>query len=91
LSDLYLFFQDRNNDVREKAVTLVVMLLQHRRNRYNDVCEKAVTLVVMLLQHHRNVVCELLVAELSCVDGRIETVDLMQGGGFGVLLVQFTV
>jgi len=68
LSDLYLFLQDRNNYVREKAVTLVVMLLQHRRN----------------------VVCELLVAELSCGDGRIETVDLMRGGGFGALLVQFT-
>jgi len=56
----------------------------------SDIRDKAVIIVVHLLQQRRQVVSDLLVADLSSGDGRVETVDLMRGGGFGALLVQFT-
>jgi hypothetical protein len=64
----------------------IYMFLLDRSN----IRDKAVTIVVHLLQQRRQVVSELLVADLSSGDGRVETVDLMRGGGFGALLVQFT-
>jgi len=82
--DLRILDQPDNAFVTALLSELYLFLLDR-----DDIRDKAVTLVVMLLQHRRNVVCELLVAELACGDGRIETVDLMRGGGFGALLVQF--
>jgi len=58
------------------------MLLDSRR----DIREQAVVVVVSLLQRRRGIMSELLITDIPRGD-RIDTVDLMNRGGFGALLV----
>ena len=60
-----------------------IMLL----DKIQDIREQAVVIVVALLQQRRGIMSELLIADISRGDGRMETVDLMNRGGFGALLV----
>ena len=60
-----------------------IMLL----DKVQDIREQAVVIVVALLQQRRGIMSELLIADISRGDGRMETVDLMNRGGFGALLV----
>lgn len=64
MADIHGMLQDRNKDVREQAVVVVVSLLQRRRG----------------------IMSELLITDVPRGDGRTETVDLMNRGGFGALL-----
>ena len=59
------------------------MLLVDQRE---DLRDTAVTIVVSLLQQRRGMMSELLIAEVPRGD-RMETVDIMNRGGFGALLV----
>ena len=59
------------------------MLLDDRR----DIREQAVVVVVSLLQRRRGIMSELLITDIPRGDHRMETVDLMNRGGFGALLV----
>jgi hypothetical protein len=59
------------------------MLLDNRR----DIREQAVVVVVSLLQRRRGIMSELLITDIPRGDIRMETVDLMNRGGFGALLV----
>ena len=52
----------------------------------DDLKNTAVSIVVSLLQQRRNVMSEFLIAEVYRGD-RIETIDIMNRGGFGALLV----
>jgi len=60
-----------------------IMLLDKRQ----DIREQAVVIVVALLQQRRGIMSDLLIADIARGDGRTETVDLMNRGGFGALLV----
>ncbi|KAL7513979.1 hypothetical protein ACHAXN_011851 [Cyclotella atomus] len=64
MADIHGMLQDRNKDVREQAVVVIVSLLQRRRG----------------------IMSELLITDIPRSDGRAETVDLMNRGGFGALL-----
>jgi len=72
---------------RAFVVTLMAdihsMLLDKRR----DIREQAVVVVVSLLQRRRGIMSELLITDIPRGDHRMETVDLMNRGGFGALLV----
>ncbi|KAL7555059.1 hypothetical protein ACHAWF_018688 [Thalassiosira exigua] len=72
---------------RAFVVTLMAdihgMLLERRR----DIREQAVVVVVSLLQRRRGIMSELLITDIPRGDHRMETVDLMNRGGFGALLV----
>ena len=52
----------------------------------DDLKDTAVSIIVSLLQQRRNVMSEFLIAEVQRGD-RIETIDIMNRGGFGALLV----
>jgi hypothetical protein len=52
----------------------------------DDLKDNAVSIIVSLLQQRRNVMSEILIAEVQRGD-KIETVDIMNRGGFGALLV----
>ena len=58
------------------------MLIDKRR----DIREEAVVVVVSLLQRRRGIMSELLITDIRG-EHRMETVDLMNRGGFGALLV----
>ncbi|KAL7447041.1 hypothetical protein ACHAXM_011573 [Skeletonema potamos] len=58
------------------------MLIDKRR----DIREEAVVVVVSLLQRRRGIMSELLITDVRG-EHRMETVDLMNRGGFGALLV----
>jgi hypothetical protein len=60
-----------------------IMLVDNRR----DIREQAVVVVVSLLQRRRGIMSELLITDIPRGDNRMETVDLMNRGGFGALLV----
>mmetsp|Transcript_62593 Transcript_62593/g.93086 ORF Transcript_62593/g.93086 Transcript_62593/m.93086 type:complete len:1004 (+) Transcript_62593:4339-7350(+) len=60
-----------------------IMLMDKRR----DIREQAVVIVVSLLQQRRGFMSELLITDIPRGDNRVETVDLMNRGGFGALLV----
>ena len=59
------------------------LLLLDQREELRDT---AVTIVVALLQQRRGIMTELLIAEVPRGD-RMETIDVMNRGGFGALLV----
>eukprot|EP00804_Cyclotella_cryptica_P023828 CCRYP_019474-RC/>CCRYP_019474-RC protein AED:0.00 eAED:0.00 QI:520/1/1/1/1/1/2/4116/2642 len=65
MADVHSMLLDKNQDVREQAVVVVVSLLQRRRG----------------------IMSELLITDVPRADHRTETVDLMNRGGFGALLV----
>lgn len=65
MADIHSMLLDKNQDVREQAVVVVVSLLQRRRG----------------------IMSELLITDVPRADNRTETVDLMNRGGFGALLV----
>lgn len=52
-----------------------------------DIREQAVVIVVSLLQQRRGFMSELLITDIPSDDNRTETVDLINRGGFGALLV----
>mmetsp|Transcript_30241 Transcript_30241/g.46140 ORF Transcript_30241/g.46140 Transcript_30241/m.46140 type:complete len:3721 (-) Transcript_30241:46-11208(-) len=52
----------------------------------DELKEYAVSIIVSLLQHRRTVMSEILIAEVQRGD-RVETIDIMNRGGFGALLV----
>lgn len=52
----------------------------------DDLKDNAVSIIVSLLQQRRGVMSEILIAEVPRGD-RIETIDIMNRGGFGALLV----
>lgn len=68
-------------------VTCLMVEIAHLLNDSRDsVREAAITVVVALLQDQRTILSGLLVKEYQR-DGKVETLDVMNRGGFGALLV----
>lgn len=56
-------------------------------DRRVDIQEQAVVILVSLLQQRRGFMSDLLITEIPRNDNKVETVDLLNRGGFGALLV----
>lgn len=69
------------------VVALTADLLDMLLDEKKDIREQAVVVVVSLLQRRRGIMSELLITDIPRSDQRMETVDLMNRGGFGTLLV----
>ncbi|KAL3923251.1 MAG: hypothetical protein SGILL_001759, partial [Bacillariaceae sp.] len=53
----------------------------------DDIRDATVRIIVGLLQHRRAIMSALLIKEIETTDSRVETIDVMNRGGFGALLV----
>lgn len=69
------------------VVALTADLLDMLLDEKKDIREQAVVVLVSLLQRRRGIMSELLITDIPRSDQRMETVDLMNRGGFGTLLV----
>ncbi|KAG7347447.1 WD40 repeat-containing protein [Nitzschia inconspicua] len=65
-------------------MTEISVLLKDERD---EIREAAVVAIVGLLQHRRAIMSGLLIKEIETTDNRVETIDVMNRGGFGALLV----
>ena len=72
---------------RAFVVTLMADIHSMLLDKKRDIREQAVVVVVSLLQRRRGIMSELLITDIPRGDHRMETVDLMNRGGFGALLV----
>ncbi|KAL9189629.1 hypothetical protein ACHAXT_009304 [Thalassiosira profunda] len=72
---------------RAFVVTLMADIHAMLLDKRQDIQEQAVVVVVSLLQRRRGIMSELLITDIPRGDHRMETVDLMNRGGFGALLV----
>eukprot|EP00978_Attheya_sp_CCMP212_P011864 scaffold29466_cov56-Attheya_sp.AAC.2 len=72
----------------DRAFVVALMAEMHSLlvEKRNDVREEAVVIIVNLLQQRRGFMSELLITDVPRGD-QMETVDLMNRGGFGALLV----
>jgi hypothetical protein len=57
------------------------------KDERDEIREAAVLIIVGLLQHRRAIMSGLLIKEIETTDNRVETIDVMNRGGFGALLV----
>ena len=78
-----------NVEEPEKAFILALMAELHAMlsDQRNDIRIQAVSTIISLLQQRKGIMSELLITEIRN-DGRIETVDLINRGGFSSLYVQ---
>ena len=86
--DLPVFFPDYiaiNNHDSIIIAPLLVSLHKLLLGTRDDVRSLAIAILVSLLQHRSNILSELLVAEVKR-NGRIETIDVVNRGGFKALL-----
>lgn len=84
-TSLYPDLSDNENPELAVLAPLVVILLGLLIAPREDVRSLAISVLVALLQHRPNIMSELLVAEIQ-VDGRTETIDVVNRGGFRALL-----
>mmetsp|Transcript_31498 Transcript_31498/g.76019 ORF Transcript_31498/g.76019 Transcript_31498/m.76019 type:complete len:3637 (+) Transcript_31498:249-11159(+) len=82
----YVDLSDSDEPVRSFVVGLMVELLSLLNDPRDEIREAAVAVVVQLLQGNRTIMSGLLIKDIQQGD-RIETIDVMNRGGFSALLV----
>eukprot|EP00980_Cylindrotheca_fusiformis_P008522 scaffold1807_cov140-Cylindrotheca_fusiformis.AAC.14 len=82
----YSDLSESEEPLRIFIVSLMVELLFFLKDPRDEVREAAVVVVVQLLQQRRNIMSGLLIKDIQ-QDDRIETIDVMNRGGFSALLV----
>jgi len=82
-SDLY------NVEKPDRAFVVALMSLMHRilRDERLDIREQSVEVIVSLLQQRKGFMSELLISDIRNAEDKVETIDLMNRGGFCALLV----
>ena len=83
----------RDSDVQSNPDRFFVVLFMTELEKILDdddkeVCELAALLVISLLREKPIIMQEILVREIHNADNSVESVDLMNRGGFGALLLQ---
>lgn len=82
----YADLSESEEPLRIFIVSLMVELLFFLKDPRDEIREASVVVVVQLLQQRRNIMSSLLIKDIQ-QDDRIETIDVMNRGGFSALLV----
>ena len=72
---------------RAFVVALMSQLCNLLLDRRRDVRKQAISIVISLLQQRRGFMSELFITDIPRGESRMETVHLMNRGGFGALMV----
>ncbi|KAL3922392.1 MAG: hypothetical protein SGILL_002229 [Bacillariaceae sp.] len=84
---LYPDLSESEEPLRLFIVGLMSEISPLLKDDRDEIQEAAVRIIVSLLQHRRAIMSGLLIKEIETTDNRVETIDVMNRGGFGALLV----
>jgi Beige/BEACH domain/PH domain associated with Beige/BEACH len=84
---LYPDLSETEEPLRLFVVGLMAEISVLLKDERDEIREAAIIVIVGLLQHRRAIMSSLLIKEIETTDNRVETIDVMNRGGFGALLV----
>jgi hypothetical protein len=84
---LYPDLSETEDALRLFIVGLMSEIATLLKDERDEIRDAAVKIIVGLLQHRRAIMSGLLIKEIETTDNRVETIDVMNRGGFGALLV----
>lgn len=84
---LYPDLSESEDPIKLFIVCLMTEIAELLKDERDDIREATVNILVALLQTRRGIMSSLLIKEIKTSGDRVETIDVMNRGGFGALLV----